>query len=127
MKCDYDYCKNCNKNNNCTLQHPTNKEHLLLNNEINYWLNELKQAKRRIKQYREVFNDILTHKYCFTVNVYGNIQYAPKQNALGVTIRRPEHVYYGWNLNRLKKKEAELIEKIKELRLNEFELRRELS
>ena len=121
MNCNYPNCKN---HKSCNLKEPPNQEHQLLNNEINYWLNELNQAKRRIKEYSKVLNEIKNHRYSYTINVYGNIQYAPKQNCLGVTIRRPEHIYYGWNLNKLEKNVEEILETIKELRVKEFELRK---
>lgn len=121
MNCNQPNCKN---HKNCNLKEPTNQEHQLLNNEINYWLNELNQSKRRIKEYSKVLNEIKNHRYSYTINVYGNIQYAPKQNSLGVTIRRPEHIYYGWNLNKLEKHVEQIIETIKELRIKEFELRK---
>ena len=46
--------------------------------------------------------------------------YAPKTNAFGVFIRRPEHVCYGWNFNRLEKQVNDLIDKVRELRLVEL-------
>ena len=70
--------------------------------------------------------DIKANKYCYTVNVYGNIQYAPKQNVFGVTIRMPEHVCYGWNWNKLSKRRDEVMDKIRSLRVEEMELRKEL-
>ena len=94
-----------------------------LTREIRYWLNELKKAKRRVKEYRNVLKDIqIYHKYSIPVNVYGSIKYAPKVNAFGVYIRRPEHVYYGWNLNKLEKNVNDLTEKVRSLRLSELEM-----
>ena len=90
---------------------------------INYWLNQLKKANRRIKDYEELVIDITQyHKYSIPVNVYGHIEYAPKQNIFNVFIRRPEHVYYGWNLNKLIKAKETLIAAIRELRAIEYHI-----
>lgn len=95
-----------------------------LTTEIRYWLNELRAAEKRVKDYEMVVEDIVKyHKYSIPVNVYGHIEYAPKTNVFGVFIRRPEHVNYGWNISRLKKNVKELTEKIKGLRLKELEMR----
>lgn len=89
--------------------------------ETQYWLKELRQAKRNVQQYRTILKDIIQYnKYSIPVNVYGHIEYAPKQNVFGVFIRRPEHVNYGWNLNRLESHVDELTDKIRELRLIEL-------
>ena len=95
--------------------------------ETRYWLNELQKAKKRIGEYREVLKDItIYHKYSIPVNVYGHIEYAPKTNVFGVFIRRPEHVNYGWNLNKLENNVKDLTEKVKFLRLKELEMRQKL-
>jgi hypothetical protein len=108
---------NCKNHKTCNLKEPMT----IFTTEINYWLNELRKANWRITDYEDVVIDIIQyHKYSIPVNVYGHIEYAPKQNALGVFIRRPEHVYYGWNLNRLKKAKEEITEKIRGLRLQEL-------
>lgn len=94
--------------------------------EINYWLKELRLAEKRIKEYRDIVQDIVQyHKYSIPVNVYGRIEYAPKQNVFGVFIKRPEHVMYGWNLRKLENKRDELLEKIRSLRHMELELIRD--
>ena len=91
---------------------------------IRYWLKELRTAKKRVKDYESVVEDIVQyHKYCIPVNVYGHIEYAPKTNAFGVFIRRPEHVMYGWNISVLKKNVEELTEKVRSLRLEELNMR----
>ena len=126
INCNQTKCKNCKEYHRCSLTQPTSQDHLLLLTEIEYWLNELKHAKKRLKEYATIVEDIQNHKYCYTVNVYGNIQYAPKQNVFGVTIQRPEHVFYGWNLNKLEKNVNDLFEHIRELRFQELELRKEL-
>ena len=116
LNCNY---PNCKKHTTCNLREPTNP----LTREIQYWLNELRKAKKRIWEYREVLKDITVyHKYSIPVNVYGHIEYAPKVNAFGVYIRRPEHVIYGWNLNKLEKNVIDLTEKVRSLRLVELEL-----
>lgn len=115
---------NCKNHKTCTLKEPITPEQLQLNNEIQYWLKELKKAKQRLHQYKQVVKDITIHnKYSTPVNVYGHIEYAPKTNVFGVFIRRPEHVYYGWNERKLQKTKNELIEKIRELRLQELRLK----
>ncbi len=114
LNCNY---PNCKKHKTCNLREPLTQ----LNIEIRYWLNELQKAKKRIREYSTVLKDIQQYnKYSVPVNVYGNIQYAPKQNSFGVYIRRPEHVFYGWNLNRLEKTVDELTDKIRDLRLKEM-------
>ena len=120
-------CETCKQYHKCSLTQPTNKEHLLLLNEIDYWLKELRMSKKRVKEYETIVEDIQNHKYCYVVNVYGNIQYAPKTNAFGVTIKRPEHVGHGWNINKLNKRVDELLEHIRELRLQELTLRKEVN
>lgn len=118
LTCNY---PNCKKHKTCNLQEPITP----LTMEIRYWLNELKKAKRRVNEYRTILKDItIHHKYSTPVNVYGHIEYAPKVNAFGVFIRRPEHVYYGWNLNKLEKNANDLTEKIRSLRLTELEMMR---
>ena len=109
---------NCKKHKTCNLKEPTTP----LTSEINYWLNELTQAKRRVKQYETVLEEIENHKHSTIINVYGHIEYAPKTNIFGVFIRRPEHIYYGWNLNKLEKNVKDLTEKVRRLRLKELEL-----
>ena len=117
INCNY---PNCKKHKTCNLKEPITP----LTREINYWLNELNKAKRRIKQYETVIEEIRNHKYSMTINVYGHIEYAPKTNIFGVFIRRPEHIYYGWNLNKLEKNVKDLTEKVRRLRLEELELMR---
>ena len=119
-------CPTCKEYYRCTLIQPSSPTHQTLLKEINYWLNELKNAKRRIKQYKNILNDIQNHKYSYTVNVYGNIQYAPKQNVFNVFIKRPEHVMYSWNLNKLNNAKDEIIENIRGLRVEELKLRKEV-
>lgn len=93
--------------------------------EIRYWLRELRIAKRRLNEYEEIVKDIVQyHVYSIPINVYGNIQYAPKQNAFEVYIRRPEHVIQGWNISKLKKQVKDLTEKVRSLRLEELEVMR---
>ena len=119
-------CPTCKEYYRCTLIQPSNPEHQLLLREIDYWLKELRLAKRRLKEYIEIMEDIHSHKYAYPVNVYGNIQYAPKQNVFNVSIQRPEHVNYGWNWNKLNKARDEIMDKIRSLRLEELQLRKEL-
>ena len=110
---------NCKKHKSCNLQEPITP----LTLEIRYWLNELHKAKRRIKDYETTVKDItIYHKYSIPINVYGTIKYAPKVNTFGVFIRRPEHVYYGWNLNKLDKNVKDLTDKVRKLRLLELEM-----
>lgn len=91
---------------------------------IRYWLKELRTAKKRVKDYERIVEDIVRyHKYSIPVNVYGHIEYAPKTNVFGVFIRRPEHVMYGWNISVLKKNVEELTEKVRSLRLEELNMR----
>lgn len=114
LNCNY---PNCKKHKTCNLHEPLTP----LTQEIRYWLNELHKTKRRIKKYGEITREInIQHKYSTPINVYGHIEYAPKVNAFGVFIRRPEHVIYGWNLNKLEKQVVDLTEKIRVLRLKEL-------
>ena len=117
-------CETCKHYQTCSLIEPTNKNHTLLLTEIQYWLKELQQAKQRIKDYEDVLKDIQNHKYCYAVNVYGHICYAPKQNSFGVFIQRPEHVVYGWNYDKLVGSKDELMEKIRLLNRKELNMRR---
>lgn len=118
LNCNHPNCKN---HRTCNLKEPMT----IYTTEINYWLNELKKAKWRLNDYMKVIVDITQyHKYSIPINVYGHIEYAPKVNAFGVFIRRPEHVYYGWNLNKLEKNVKELTGKVRELRLKELEILR---
>ena len=119
-------CPTCKEYYRCTLIQPSDEYHQKLLKEIDYWLNELKVVKNNLKEYVKILEDIQDHNYSYTVNVYGNIQYAPKQNVFGVTIRMPEHVVYGWNWNKLNKVRDEIMDKIRSLRLEELSLRREL-
>lgn len=120
VNCNY---PNCKKHKSCNLQEPTTKKGLLLSNEIGYWLKELRNQKWKIKEYELVLKDInFYHTYSIPVNVYGYIEYAPKTNVFGVYIRRPEHVFYGWNLNKLNKERDDLTERIRELRLVEYRI-----
>ena len=110
---------NCKNHKTCNLKEPMTPLTLT----INYWLNQLKKANWRIKDYEELVIDITQyHKYSIPVNVYGHIEYAPKQNSFNVFIRRPEHVYYGWNLNKLIKAKETLIAAIRELRAIEYHI-----
>jgi len=114
------YWPNCKKHKTCNLKEPMTP----YTTEIRYWLKELRKAKQRLIEYRGILKNIHQyHQYSIPVNVYGHIMYAPKTNAFGVFIRRPEHVCYGWNFNRLEKQVNDLIDKVRELRL--VELRRE--
>ena len=107
---------NCKNHRTCNLKEPTTQ----YTQEIQYWLKELKKAKKRIYDYRETVKEIQQHKYSIPINVYGHIEYAPQQNAFGVFIKRPEHVYYGWNYNNLNKIVEEITERIRELRMKEL-------
>ena len=117
-------CETCKHYHTCSLIEPTNKNHSTLLREIQYWLNELDKLKQRINEYETVLKDIQNHKYSFTVNVYGHIEYAPKQNSFGVSIQYPEHVYYGWNYQKLLSEKDKLIEKIRILNRKELNMRR---
>jgi len=127
IQCKYskgNRCNNCKHYSHCTLLKPTNKNHTLLQNEINYWLNELRKTNITLTKYEDVLKAIQTHEYTIPVNVYGHIKQAPKQNVYGVFIRKPEHVHYGWNYNRLIEKKNELIECIKLLNRKELNMRK---
>ena len=114
LNCNY---PNCKKHTTCNLKEPMTP----LTTEIRYWLKELQKAKRRVHEYRNILRDITVyHKYSIPINVYGHIEYAPRTNVFGVFIRRPEHVMYGWNLNRLEQNVIDLTEKVRSLRLDEL-------
>ena len=116
LNCNY---PNCKKHKTCNLKEPVKNYNI--SKEIQYWLKQLKQAKKRVNEYADMLKDIQQyHKYAIPVNVYGHIMYAPKQNVFGVYIRRPEHVNYDWNLNKLERIVDELTDKIRELRLREL-------
>lgn len=116
LNCNY---PNCKKHKTCNLKEPVKNYNI--SKEIQYWLKELHKAKRNVREYEQLLKDIIQYnQYSVPVNVYGHIEYAPKQNAFGVYIRRPEHVNYGWNLNKLNNKVEELTDKIRELRLREL-------
>ena len=117
-------CPTCRHYHRCTLLKPTNKNHSKLLSEINYWLNELKKINDHISEYRVVLNSILNNKYSTPVNVYGHIEYAPKTNSFGVFIRKPEHVFYGWNYEKLQSKKEGLIKHIRLLNRKELNMRR---
>lgn len=118
LNCNY---PNCKKHKTCNMREPITP----LTTEIGYWLKELRAAKKRVKDYEEVVEDIVRyHKYSIPINVYGHIEYAPKVNAVGVFIRRPEHVFYGWHISKLKKSVKDLTEKVRELRFKELEMMR---
>lgn len=108
---------NCQKHKNCQLKTPMTPYTL----EINYWLNELRKAKRNLQEYPRLLQEIQQyHRYSPPVNVYGHIKYAPKRNVFNVFIRRPEHIRYGWNLNKLEQRVNEIEDKIRNLRLKEL-------
>lgn len=117
-------CQTCRHYHHCSLLEPTNKNHSLLLSEINYWLNKLKEANHKIIEYEIILNEILNGKYTIPVNVYGNIQQAPTQNVYGVFIKKPEHIFYGWNYNKLTEEKENLIEKIRLLNQKELNMRR---
>lgn len=119
LNCNYPNCKN---HKTCDLREPLTP----LTTEIRYWLNELRIAKNRLKEYELIVKDIVQyHRYSVPVNVYGHIEYTPKQNVFGVFIRRPEHVMYGWNLRKLEKNVIDLTGKVRSLRFKELELVRD--
>ena len=117
-------CETCKHYQTCSLIKPTTKNHTLLTREINYWLKKLQETNNKITEYKIVLNAILNNKYTTPINVYGHIEYAPKQNALGVFIRKPEHIYYGWNYQRLVDEKQKLIEHIRLLNHKELNMRR---
>lgn len=119
VNCNY---PNCKKHKSCNLYESMTP----LTTEINYWLKQLRVAKKRLEEHDMIVKEIVQyHKYSIPVNVYGHIMYAPKVNAFGVFIRNPEHVNYGWNINRLKRNVKDLTDKIRSLRLDELELIRD--
>ena len=127
INCNYskgNKCTLCKHEPYCTLLEPTNKNHTLLLKEIKYWLNELKKTDNHLIEYEIILHEIHENKYTTPINVYGNIQYAPKQNAFGVFIRKPEHIVYGWNYNKLTETKKELIEKIRLLNRKELNMRK---
>ena len=75
-------------------------------------------------EYEQIHQDINENKYSIPVNVYGNIQYAPKSNVFDVLIRRPEHVCYGWSYSRLVSEKDKIVEHIKLLNHKELNMRR---
>ena len=117
-------CSTCRYYQRCTLLKPTNKNHSLLLSEINYWLRELRKTNNNIIEYQVIFDAIHNNKYTIPVNVYGTIQYAPKQNVFGVFIRKPEHINYGWNYQKLLDKKNELSEHIRLLNRKELNMRK---
>lgn len=117
-------CQTCRHYNYCSLLEPTNKNHSMLLREINYWKEKLNQAKRNLIHYETVWEDIQNHKYTFPVNVYGHIEYVPRQNTLGVFIRKPEHVFYGWSAGRLLDEKQKLIDHIRLLNRKELNMRK---
>ena len=117
-------CQTCKHYHHCSLLEPTNKNHTMLLREINYWKEKLHQAREHLLGYEKVWEDIRNHKYTIPVNVYGHIEYAPRQNALGVFIRKPEHVIYGWSAGRLLNEKEKLIEHIRLLNRKELNMRR---
>jgi len=119
-------CSTCRQYHKCNLTQPTNETHQKIQNELDYWLNELNKVKIRINEYAVIFEDIKNNKYSIPVNVYGNIQYAPKQNVYGVFIKKPEHVMYGWNINNLERLKREILDTIRELSYEEYRMRDEL-
>ena len=127
INCNYDKnCENCKHYSTCPLLKPSSKNHILLLNEISYWVNEYHKAKDRINEYEIILKDILNNdpKYSNTVNVYGSIKHYPKTNVFGVFIRKPEHVIYGWNLETLQQKKDELMEHIRMLNRKELNMRK---
>ena len=117
-------CQTCKHYNHCSLLEPTNSNHSLLLREIQFWKRKLTETKQHLISYETVWEEIKNNKYTTPVNVYGHIEYAPRQNALGVFIRKPEHVIYGWNASRLLNEKERLIEHIRLLNLKELNMRR---
>ena len=117
-------CQTCKHYPHCSLLKPTNKNHSMLLREINYWKGKLHQARENLMEYENIWNDIHNHKYSVPVNVYGNIQYAPRQNVFGVFIKKPEHVNYGWSAGRLLEEKENLIEHVRLLNRKELNMRR---
>ena len=127
INCTYDEtqkCKKCKNQHTCPLLTPSNKTHTLLLNEINWHLNELHKTNTNLHEYEMILNDIKNHKYSGIVNVYGNIKNYPKINVFGVFIRKPEHVRYGWNYERLVARKNELVEHIRLLNRKELNMRK---
>ena len=127
IKCTYDENQKCGKCSNqhiCPLLNPSSKNHTLLLNEIDWYLNELNKAKHNLIEYEMILNDIKNHKYSGVVNVYGSIKHYPKQNVFGVFIRKPEHVNYGWNYDRLVARKDKLLEHIRLLNSKELNMRK---
>lgn len=127
INCNYskgNKCELCKHTAYCTLLKPTNKNHSRLLSEINYWLKELRKINTNLIEYETILHNIKENRYSTPVNVYGHIEYAPKQNVFGVFIRKPEHVVYGWNYQKLLDKKHELIEKIRLLNHKELNMRR---
>lgn len=120
-------CKTCKHKYKCSITEPTNTNHTLLLKEINYWLKKLRNLKQNIRNYHKVLEDIRNHKYSGTVNVYGNIQHYPLTNAAGVFIRKPEHVFYGWNLDMMESEKTDLIDYIRMLNRKELNMRKILA
>ena len=117
-------CQTCKHYTYCSLMEPTTKNHSMLLHEIQYWKMQLKQAKENLMEYENVWNDIHNHEYDIPVNVYGNIQYVPKQNVFGVFIKKPEHAYYGWSAGKLMEKKEKLMEYLRLLNRKELNMRR---
>ena len=119
-------CELCKYYHICTLYEPTTKNHLLLLDEIKYWLIEYNHAKDRLKEYETILNDILNHdpEYSGVVNVYGSIKHYPKQNVFGVFIRKPEHVRYGWNYDKLVEQKDYLLGFVRRLNRKELNMRK---
>ena len=125
INCNYDKsCNNCRHYSTCDLVKPSSKNHTLLLDEIRYWVNEYNKARDRIIEYETILNDIKTGKYSGVVNVYGSIKHYPKQNVFGVFIRKPEHVNYGWNYDRLVARKDKLLEHIRLLNRKELNMKK---
>ena len=127
INCNHDNngaCKTCKHYSHCTLLEPTNKNHTLLTMEINYWMKKLRELNHNLREYEHVFQDINDGAYTTPVNVYGNIQQVPDCNVFGVAIRKPEHVYYGWNYGVMSEQKKELMEHIRLLNRKELNMRK---
>ena len=114
----------CNECENQITCENTNDYNLILTQK-GYKLRLYHENQKRLKEYEILLNEILNGEYTIPVNVYGNIQQVPRQNVFGVLIRKPEHVMYGWNYQRLERQSKVLMECIRVLAAREFELRPE--
>ncbi len=100
FRCDcYPNHEICKNKNTCEFWIPLNEKLKQVSYQISYELNRLESLHQRKQDYFQILSEIKNGIYTETVAIDGRLKKAPKKNAKGEDILKPEDVQVGLDYN----------------------------